>query len=90
MSRRQSCCSGHPLWGRVAWLAALVVGAVSLAAVLTSVYVDIGRVGIVPSMYEPIWTTEKAWSAVAEGTAAALAALRLALPLLRRAAPGSG
>ncbi|MGZ4665283.1 MAG: hypothetical protein ACXV5Q_09650 [Frankiaceae bacterium] len=81
---------GHPLWGRVAWLAALVVGAVSLAAVLTSVYVDIGRVGIVPSMYEPIWTTEKAWSAVAEGTAAALAALRLALPLLRRAAPGSG
>ena len=80
---------GHPLWGRVAWLAALVVGAASLAAVLVSVYVDIGRVGIVPSLYEPIWTTEKAWSAVAEGTAAGLAALRLALPLLRRVAPGS-
>ena len=75
---------GHPLWGRLAWLAALVVGAASLAAVLISVYVDIGQVGPIPSMYEPIWTMEKAWSAVAEGAAAGLAAVRLTLPLLRR------
>jgi len=75
---------GHPLWGRLSWLAALVVGAASLAAVLISVYVDIGQVGPIPSMYEPIWTTDKAWSAVAEGAAAGLAAVRLTLPLLRR------
>ena len=90
--RRVACRGGGPAarrapaWGRVAWLAALVVGAASLAAVLVSVYVDIGRVGIVPSLYEPIWTTEKAWSAVAEGTAAGLAALRLTLPLVGRQA----
>jgi hypothetical protein len=80
---------GHPLWGRLAWLAALVVGAASLAAVLISVYVDIGRIGIIPPLYEPVWTTEKAWSAVAEGAAAALAAVRLALPLVGRPARGS-
>ena len=33
-------------------------------------YNDIGRIGIIPNMYEPIWTTEKKWSLAGEILAA--------------------
>jgi hypothetical protein len=55
---------------------AFVVAAAGTAAVLVYQYVDIGAFGPFPDMYDPVWSTEKALSAVAEALAA-LAALAL-------------
>jgi hypothetical protein len=55
---------------------AFLVAAAGTAAVLVYQYVDVGAFGPFPDMYDPIWSTEKALSAVAEGIAA-LAALSL-------------
>lgn len=57
-------------------LAALVaLGGV--AAVVLYRYVDIGAIGPVPSMYEPIWFSEKSLSALAEAAAGILALVAL-------------
>lgn len=58
---------------------AFLVAASALGAVLLYRYVDVPAVGPLPSMYEPVWFTQKAVSAVAEAVAAA-AALTLLLP----------
>jgi hypothetical protein len=59
-------------------LAALVaLGGV--AAVVLYRYVDVGAIGPVPSMYEPIWFPEKSLSALAEAAAAILALVGLLL-----------
>ena len=59
-------------------LAALVaLGGV--AAVLLYRYVDVGAIGPVPSMYEPIWFPEKTLSAFAEAAAGILALVGLLL-----------
>jgi hypothetical protein len=59
---------------------AFVVAAGGTAAVVFTRYVKVGAFGPIPSMYDPIWYTEKTLSAVAEGIAA-IAALLLFLLL---------
>jgi hypothetical protein len=56
-----------------------VVSAAALGAVLLYRYVDVGRLGPLPNMYEPIWYTEKTLSAIAEGVALVACAALLAL-----------
>jgi hypothetical protein len=59
----------------VVWALALAVLAAGLGAVLLYRYVDVGRVGPVPDMYEPTWQSPgKLVSAYAEGAGAMLAA----------------
>jgi len=62
---------------RASALAALVVAASGLAALLVYRYVDVGRVGPIPAMYEPVWFAEKAITAIAEAVASVSAALLL-------------
>jgi hypothetical protein len=57
---------------------ALVVSAGGTAAVLLYAHVNVGTVGPIPNMYEPIWYQEKTVSAWAEGIAAAAALVLLA------------
>lgn len=60
---------------------AFLVGAAGLAAVIVYRYVDVGKIGPIPNMYDPFWLpTEKWLSAIAEA-AAALAALALVVLL---------
>lgn len=53
---------------------ALAVAAGGLGALLLYRYVDVGRIGPVPNMYEPSWFPEKTAAAVAEAAATVLAA----------------
>lgn len=53
----------------LALVAALLVAAGSLTAVLVYRYVDVGRIGVVPNMYEPAWYRLKSASAVADAVA---------------------
>jgi len=53
---------------------ALAVAAGGLGALLLYRYVDVGRLGPLPNMYEPSWFGEKTAAALAEAAAAALAA----------------
>ena len=65
---------------RIALLAGLLVGGASFLALILSVYVEIPSIGPFPTLYEPLWYTEKVIAAVAAGLAtvvAALAVLRL-------------
>jgi hypothetical protein len=68
----------------VAWLFAFAVAGGSLLAVLVYRYVDVGRIGPLPDMYEPVWYALKSRSAVAEGLATAATAAGLGLLLIRR------
>ena len=66
-------------WRRpVGDLFAWAVAAAGLAALLLYRYVDVGALGPLPDMYEPVWFSDKVWSLA--GQAAALVALT---PLLR-------
>ncbi len=55
-------------------LAAVVAGG-GLAALLLYRYVDVGRLGPFPDMFEPFWFTDKTRTAVAQGVATAAAAV---------------
>lgn len=68
---------------RLTWGWALLVAAAGVAAVLLYGYVDVGQMGPLPDMYEPLWFTEKTVSAVAEGVAAAAAVGGLAVAVGR-------
>jgi len=57
---------------------AFLVAAGGLGAVLLYRYVDVGSIGPIPSMYEPVWYPEKTHSAWAEAIAAVAAAVLLA------------
>jgi hypothetical protein len=57
---------------RVVWLAAALTGLAGVGAVLLYRYVDVGALGPIPNMYEPVWFPEKLRSAYAEGAVAAL------------------
>ena len=57
--------------GRAGFALAAVVAASALAAILIYRYVDIGRLGPFPNMYEPVWYPEKTTAAVAEAVAVA-------------------
>jgi hypothetical protein len=46
-----------------------LVAASALGAVLLYRYLDVGNLGPLPNMYEPVWYPEKAYSAIAEGGA---------------------
>lgn len=59
---------------RPEWAFAFLVAASALGAVLLYRYVDVGRLGPLPNMYEPRWFAEKTASAVAEGVGVAVAA----------------
>jgi hypothetical protein len=72
---------------RIAVLLAFLVAAGGLAVVLLYRYVDVGGLGPLPDMYEPIWYAEKNVSAIGEGIAAVAA---LALLLLPRGAAKTG
>lgn len=53
-------------------LAFLVAGS-AVGALLLYHYVDVGPIGPLPDMYDPVWYTEKVITAVAEGLATAAA-----------------
>lgn len=67
---------------RLVYLLAFLLAASALGAVVLYTYVDVGPLGPLPAMYEPVWYTQKTLSAVAEGLAALAA---LALLILGRA-----
>jgi hypothetical protein len=52
---------------RLVWLAVGMTGFGGLAAVVLYRYVDVGAIGPIPNMHEPIWYGEKTKSAWAEG-----------------------
>jgi hypothetical protein len=57
---------------------AFVVAAGGFGAVMLYRYVDVGAIGPIPSMYEPVWYPEKTQSAWAEAIAALTALVLLA------------
>ncbi len=50
-------------------LLALAVAGGGLGLLLVYRYVNVGSLGPLPNMYEPLWYTEKSWSAVGEALA---------------------
>jgi hypothetical protein len=58
---------------RIAYLAALAVGASALAVMLVARYLDPGQLGPLPDLYDPTWFPEKLLAAFAEGAATAAA-----------------
>jgi hypothetical protein len=65
---------------RLGALVAFLVAAGGLGAVLLYGCIDVGGFGPLPDMYDPIWYTEKAISAVAEAVAAVGALCLLLMP----------
>jgi hypothetical protein len=51
---------------RLVWAAAGLTGIGGVALVVLYRYVDVGAIGPVPNMYEPVWYDEKTRSAIAE------------------------
>jgi len=66
------------------WAAAGLSGLAGVGAVLLYRYVDVGAIGPIPNMYEPVWFAEKLRSAYAEGAVAILCLARAVLPRLAR------
>jgi hypothetical protein len=62
---------------RIALLAGLLVGGASFLALILSVYVEIPAIGPFPTLYEPLWYTEKVIAAVSAGLATVFAGLAL-------------
>ncbi len=63
-------------------LSYVIAGLVALGAFVAVVlyrYVDVPAIGPIPAMYEPIWFFDKTLTAVAEGLAAILAGVGLAV-----------
>jgi hypothetical protein len=71
-------------WRRIAYGVAFVVAASALGAVVLYRYVNVGAIGPLPNMYEPIWYGEKTLSAIAELVAMVVAAVGLAGTIWRR------
>jgi hypothetical protein len=69
-------------WRRVVWLVAFVVAASAFGAVMLYRYVNVGSIGPLPNMYEPIWFTKKTVTAYAEAAAAVTAFIGLANAVL--------
>ncbi|SDJ28401.1 hypothetical protein SAMN05444157_2633 [Frankineae bacterium MT45] len=63
-------------------LLALTVAGGGLLLLVLYRYVDVGQLGPLPNMYEPLWFAEKSWSAGGEAVAA-VAALGLLIGALR-------
>ncbi|MHA6763682.1 hypothetical protein [Streptacidiphilus sp. PAMC 29251] len=67
-----------------AWGTALA----GIAAILLYRYVDVGSLGPLPNMYEPIWSSDKLW-ALAGQALAVLSLVPLLVPLLTARRSGS-
>jgi hypothetical protein len=67
---------------RLAWLLAGMVGIGGVAAVVLYRYVDVGAIGPVPNMYEPVWFHDKTWSALAEAAVGVVWLVREAIRAL--------
>lgn len=67
----------------VPYAIAFLVAVSALAAVLLYRYADIGAIGPLPDMYEPVWYAEKVVTTVAEAVAAVAAALGFAVTARR-------
>ncbi|MEP7018097.1 MAG: hypothetical protein ABI899_08780 [Actinomycetota bacterium] len=63
-------------------LVAFLVAAGGLGAVLLYAYLDVGTIGPLPDMYDPIWYPEKTISAIAEAVAAVGSLALFTLPYL--------
>ncbi|WP_145909891.1 hypothetical protein [Kitasatospora viridis] len=63
----------------VVWGYAFLVAAAGVGAVLLYRYVDVGVLGPLPNMYEPVWFPEKTASAIAEAAAVVTALAGLLL-----------
>jgi hypothetical protein len=60
------------LWARrLSFLIGFAVSATALALMLVSRYVDLGALGPLPDLYDPVWFPEKLWAASGEAAAAA-------------------
>jgi len=64
---------------RASDLFALSVAAGGVVAVLLYRYVDVGAIGPIPSMYEPLWYTDKTISLIAQLVAVVAAAAAMVL-----------
>ncbi|WP_433176841.1 hypothetical protein [Actinoallomurus sp. CA-150999] len=62
---------------RLTYGIAFLVAGSALGAVLLYRYVDVGSLGPLPDMYEPVWYAEKVATTVAEAVATVAAALGL-------------
>jgi hypothetical protein len=75
------------VWALLTWALAIVVAASALGAVMIYAHYEIGRLGPLPDMYEPLWYSEKRQAAIAEGIATATATIGFvltAIPALAR------
>jgi hypothetical protein len=68
---------------RVVWAVVFLIAASALGAILLYRYVNVGTLGPLPNMYEPIWFTKKVVTVVAEGVATATALLGFAVVAAR-------
>ncbi|HWC36485.1 MAG TPA: hypothetical protein VG650_16885 [Mycobacteriales bacterium] len=71
-------------WRRAAYALALLVAASAFGAVMLYRYVNVGSLGPLPNMYEPVWFGQKTLTAYAEAGAALSAAAGLLLGPRRR------
>jgi hypothetical protein len=70
---------------RAGYLAGLVIAASALAVILVARYVDLGPIGPLPDMYDPVWFGEKLLAAIGEALALFAAAAGIALMSNKRA-----
>jgi hypothetical protein len=86
------------LWARrPSFLLGFAISASALTLMLVSRYVDLGALGPLPDLYDPVWFPEKLWAASGEAAAAAaslagllLLSVRTGLRRTRKAPGGSG
>jgi hypothetical protein len=65
---------------RIAYAFAFLVAASAFGAVMLYRYVNVGKLGPIPNLYENTWFTEKTVSAIAEAVALVCAAIGVVLP----------
>ncbi|HEX3705654.1 MAG TPA: hypothetical protein VHV76_03405 [Mycobacteriales bacterium] len=70
-------------WRRVSYLIAFLIAASAFGGVMLYRYVNVGSLGPLPNMYEPVWFGQKTLSAYAEAVAAVTAFAGLAGTVLR-------
>lgn len=71
-------------WRRLGYLAAFLISASAFGGVMLYRYVNVGAIGPIPNMYEPVWFGQKTFSAYAEAAAAVIALVGLARAWRRR------
>lgn len=71
---------------RLTWVLAVLTAGGGLAALLVYRYVNVGALGPLPNMYEPVWFPEKTATTIAQAvaTVTALGGLALAMYLRRK------